>query len=98
MNIEFFDNPPAMTRKINSRYKAFSKALKDNEGKWAKLPHTMAKGSANGIAHLIRKGRYDAFTGDNWEAAVRKGVIFVRYNPTETPMPKPRKRIAKKAE
>ncbi len=96
--IEFVEELPRSSRgmprkKLNERDK-FAKLLSEHPGRWAKWPFKMKSVKTGyALAQSIKAGKLTAFRG--YEAAVRGGELFVRYNPN--PEPKAPKAAAKKA-
>lgn len=85
-NFEFVDNIPSRGkggRRVDPVLIEFAEALRDNPGRWAKYPHTpTSQAGASATAHLIRAGHPSAakpFRGGDFDAAVRQGVLYVRF-------------------
>ena len=78
MDIEFFDELPG-TRPDQDEYFDFAEVLKNNPGKWAVLPRgNRSQRQIYNQAAAIKSGNYRAFKV-GYEAATRKGNVYVRY-------------------
>lgn len=93
MDIEW-EAPPAHARVIGSgqrpgRYMEFAEALRQNVGKWAKLPTVhgdkRTKGSANSTAQNIRGGKVKGFEQGKFETAIADTEVWVMCSDAGTP-------------
>lgn len=86
-----WEDPPATARRPHAkpgRYDKFAKALRDNPGKWAVLPHERTEKTAQGFSQNLRRGKVKGFENAEWETAIEGSKIWVRFlkdKPVEEP-------------
>lgn len=80
MKIEFIQELPlaATSRGPEPKHLAFAKALKENPGMWAEYPAEVSNTTARSYASKINAGNWPMFR-HGYEAATRKGTLYVRY-------------------
>lgn len=81
-SFEFVDEVPGAvppnSRMHRQRVTEFVAAVRKKPGKWAIYPYPTTELSARATASRISRGKVAAF-GDEFEAVVRHGVVYVRY-------------------
>lgn len=80
MSIQFLNRLPDSEggRSADPALMEFASALRANPGLWAVWPRESSPSSARSRAYQIKSGRMVAFRDGNFEAVVRRGVLYVR--------------------
>lgn len=81
--IEFVDELPTdgsrQTRLHREEMREFANALREQPGRWAKLPWETTELSSRATASRISLGKVAAF-GTGYEAVSTRGTVYVRYH------------------
>lgn len=75
-----WEDPPEEALQRPTRYAPLIKALRENPGKWARIPGERTEATAKGLRQNIQSGRLPGWgaKGDH-EAVVQGSAVWVRY-------------------
>lgn len=81
MNVEFVESiPPVRKSGPRPKFADFANVLRDNPGRWAKLPaQYTSNSSAVSTAWRIRNGGVSSFAEGEFDSSARECVVYVRY-------------------
>lgn len=82
MEIEFVDElpqPEYRGKGVSTFTRDFADGLRKNPGAWGVWPKKMKLATLRGYASKINAGLFTALPKDEFRAAVRQGVLYVRY-------------------